>query len=110
MKRLLIATTLLGLALSLPLSSRHTASAAETGQAVFDANCAQCHNATSADTKIGPGLKGLFKNPKLPSSGRPATVANVTAQIKNGGRGMPGFGGTLAAGDIAALVGYLKTL
>lgn len=83
--------------------------AVDGGQSVFAANCAQCHSATSADTKVGPGLKGLFKKKTLPASGKPATVANVTAQIKNGGRGMPGFA-ELSAADVASLVDYLETL
>jgi mono/diheme cytochrome c family protein len=109
MKRTILISVALGLALSASWSGAR-ASAPADGRQLFAENCAQCHNATSADTKVGPGLKGLFKNKTLPASGRPATVANVTSQIKRGGNGMPGFAGQLDATQISALVAYLKTL
>src|SRR5579862_4549538 len=34
---------------------------AAKGKAVFEDNCAICHNADSTEDKVGPGLKGLFK-------------------------------------------------
>jgi mono/diheme cytochrome c family protein len=111
MKHLIIlaAAIALGGCLIVPGSS-HAAPVAAGGKQIFDANCAQCHDATSTETKVGPGLKGLFKSKKLPGTGRPTTVANVTRQIKNGGGGMPAFGGSLSAAEITAVVGYLKTL
>lgn len=79
------------------------------GKAVFNANCDQCHSATSKDTRVGPGLLGLYKG-KLPASGKPATDANVRARILNGGGGMPAFKGTLSDAQIASVIAYLRTL
>lgn len=80
------------------------------GAQLFSENCASCHSATTTTKKIGPGLKGLFKAKTLPASGKPATVANVTARIKNGGGGMPAFGSNLSAQEINEIIAYLKTL
>jgi cytochrome c551 len=98
------------LALAILPSSSASATQGDTGQALFQQDCAQCHSATSTAAKVGPGLKGLFKNKSLPGSGKPTTVANVTAQIKNGGGGMPAFGDKLSGAQIDALVRYLQTL
>jgi mono/diheme cytochrome c family protein len=83
---------------------------ADAGQTLFEQDCAQCHNATSTAAKVGPGLKGLFKNKTLPGTGKPTTEANVVSQIKKGGGGMPAFGDKYDAAQVGALVGYLKTL
>ena len=37
---------------------------AAKGKETFD-QCSVCHNADSEETKVGPGLKGLFKHAKL---------------------------------------------
>jgi mono/diheme cytochrome c family protein len=85
---------------------------AAAGKALFVKNCALCHNADSAVKKIGPGLKGLLKNKELPASHKPATEANVRAQIENGNaaKGMPAFGAKLPKAEIDSLIAYLKTL
>lgn len=89
--------------------------AAKAGKKVFSQNCALCHNATSTQPKIGPGLKGLFKHKKLPYSHRPTTVANVREQIDKGNAHakpmpMPPFGSKLTATQINDVIAYLKTL
>ena len=56
---------------------------AKKGQEVFD-QCAVCHNADSTEKKMGPGLKGLFKNKAL-GNGKPVNDANVTNKINEGG-------------------------
>jgi mono/diheme cytochrome c family protein len=111
MTRTTLATlSLAALALAaLPINSRSATPAAD-GAALFAESCAQCHNAASTAAKVGPGLKGLFKNKTLPGTGKPTTVANVVAQIKNGGGGMPAFGDKYDAAQVDAIVGYLKTL
>ncbi len=81
---------------------------AAKGKTVFEA-CAVCHNADSTETKIGPGLKGLFKREKL-KSGKKVTEANVRAQIDEGGKGMPGYKDMLTDGEKNDLIAYLKTL
>ena len=85
------------------------AKATESGKEVFNANCSGCHHADRKDTKVGPGLQGLFNNPKLPSSGRPTSEENVRATIVNGQGKMPPFK-HLEDSKIKALIDYLKTL
>jgi mono/diheme cytochrome c family protein len=85
------------------------------GEKIFKKNCAMCHFADKSDTKIGPGLKGLFANKQLPLSHRPATEANVHVQIDKGSpkakpMPMPGFADKLSPADIQKLLDYLKTL
>lgn len=113
---------ILGLALALPLSLTSCAKgkqgispAAKAGKKIFESNCALCHIATSTQTKIGPGLKGLLKRKELPYSHRPATVANVREQIEDGSPKvkpvpMPAFGSKLSAAQINDVIAYLKTL
>jgi len=79
------------------------------GKTVFDGSCAVCHNAGSTDTKMGPGLKGLFHKDKL-KSGKKVNDANVRARIDEGGGGMPGFKDMLTDGERDDLIAYLKTL
>jgi mono/diheme cytochrome c family protein len=109
MKRMALGT-LAALALAALPSVTPSVTPADAGQALFAQDCAQCHNATSAAAKVGPGLKGLFKNKTLPGTGKPTTEANVVSQIKKGGGVMPAIGDKYDAAQIDALVGYLKTL
>ena len=85
------------------------AKAAASGKDLFTANCSGCHFPDRKDTKVGPGLLGLFKNPKLPKSGRPTSGKNVRETIVNGGEKMPPFK-HLKEQEIKALVDYLKSL
>jgi mono/diheme cytochrome c family protein len=80
------------------------------GNEIFDEQCSSCHNATSADRKMGPGLKLLFAKPKLDSNGKPVNDANVLDKIEKGGNGMPPFKDSLEKDDKADLLAYLKTL
>ena len=81
---------------------------AAKGKEVFD-QCSVCHNADSTETKVGPGLKGLFKMDKL-VNGKPATEANVRELINTGGNGMPAYGDQLSDPEKNDLIAYLKTL
>lgn len=81
---------------------------AKKGKDVFD-QCSVCHNADSTETKVGPGLKGLFKMDKL-VNGKPANEANVRDLINNGGNGMPAYADQLSDQDKNDLIAYLKTL
>lgn len=94
----------------LPRESAAAAPAAADGRQVFNTYCLQCHSPTTNDAKVGPGLKGLFKNGKMPASGKKVTDASVRQQILKGGNGMPGFEGTIEPADVDALIAYLKTL
>lgn len=100
-----------GLALSVPLTLAAQKGApgdAGKGQAVFE-QCATCHHAASAEKKIGPGLKGLFKKARMQNGRRP-TEQNVRAVIESGGGGMPAFREMLTEQEKTDLITYLRTL
>ena len=94
------------LALALPYAAM--ADDVSDGAAAFGAKCAVCHNADSAERKIGPGLAGI-KDGKLPS-GKEATAENIMTIINEGGNGMPAYESILTAEEKTALVAYLKTI
>lgn len=83
---------------------------AASGKHLFQDQCGGCHNADSRDTKVGPGLKGLFRHPTLPISGKKVSEAAVRSQIDDGGNGMPSFDQLLSDNDKDSLIAYLKTL
>lgn len=76
----------------------------EAGRAAFEQNCAGCHNLT-AETKVGPGLAGLFNIDQLPN-GEPFSEENLRFWIRNGGGGMPGI--PLDDADLDALIAFLQ--
>lgn len=82
---------------------------AAEGAMVFKQNCAACHLTDSKATKIGPGLKGLFKSDKFPASGRPVSEENFRKQLQKPFDKMPPFG-HLPPTQVEALIAYLKTL
>jgi cytochrome c len=82
---------------------------AAKGKSIFEDNCAVCHDAESADKKIGPGLKGLLKKDKM-NNGKKPTEANIRALVNAGGNGMPSFSDTLSDAERDNVVAYLKTL
>lgn len=79
------------------------------GRALYDAKCGSCHHADSETSLFGPGLKGVLKKQTLPSSGRPATAANIVVQLRTPVGVMPPFT-RLSDEDVADLVAYLETL
>jgi cytochrome c len=85
-----------------------TAADAKKGEAAFE-NCSVCHNSDSTETKIGPGLKGLFKREKL-VNGKPVNEANIKALITEGSGGMPPFGDSITSDDKDNIIAFLKTL
>jgi cytochrome c5 len=85
------------------------AKTAQKGQDLFKANCSVCHYHDRSDTKVGPGLTKLFKNPRLPLSNLPATEETIRSQIINGGGKMPPFK-HLKEEEINDIIDYLKTL
>ena len=107
-KHLAIASVLLFGCVSASAQKKAAGDAAK-GKEVFD-QCGICHNADSAERKMGPGLKGLFKKGKLESDGKPATEANILQKINDGGNGMPSYKDTLSDAEKANLIAYLKTL
>src|SRR5258708_33668140 len=80
----------------------------EKGKEVFQ-QCGVCHNADSNEKKMGPGLKGLFKQEKM-TNGKKPTEANVRTKIDEGGNGMPSYKEMLSYEEKADLIAYLKTL
>jgi len=82
---------------------------ATEGAMVFTQNCAACHLTDSTATKIGPGLKGVFKGDKFPVSGLAVSEDNFRKQLQKPLGKMPPFG-HLPAEQVEALIAYLKTL
>ena len=76
--------------------------AAETGQSLYNDNCAACHQ------KSGLGIKGAFPalaGDKVVQS-PPATAAIV---LLNGRGGMPAFKSDLTDAQLAAVLTYIRT-
>ncbi|MFO7752939.1 MAG: c-type cytochrome [Desulfobacteraceae bacterium] len=82
---------------------------ASGGKALFEKKCAACHLAKSTQTKVGPGLKGLYNKEKMPVSGWPVTEENLERQLKNPFDQMPAFD-QLTDEEIKTLTDYIKTL
>lgn len=82
---------------------------AKEGAAIFNRNCIECHYTDRADTKVGPGLKGLFKLKKFPVSKRSVTEANIREQLEKPFRMMPPFS-DLTEKQLEALLAFLKGL
>ena len=78
------------------------------GKEVFE-QCSVCHNADSAEKKMGPGLKGLFTKAAM-ANGKKPTEANVRSKIDNGENGMPPYKDMLTDKEKNDLIAYLKTL
>ena len=91
-----------------PAPSIEEGPAAE-GAMIFKQNCSACHLTDSMATKIGPGLKGMFKADKFPISGWLASEENFRKQLQNPFDKMPPFG-HLPPEQVEALITYLKTL
>jgi cytochrome c2 len=79
------------------------------GKELYESKCTFCHDAYSDKATVGPGQKGLLKNPTLPASQRPATAENVVEQLRNPYRNMPSFG-YLADEDVLNLIAFMNTL
>jgi cytochrome c2 len=81
----------------------------QQGSAVFSESCAMCHYTDKKETKVGPGLAGLFSRDELPVSKRPVTEENVRSQIRSPYENMPDFA-EMPKEKVDALLAYLKTL
>ena len=86
---------------------------AAKGKVVFEAKCSACHDATSDQEIVGPGLKDLFRWPahQAPDGSQHArhTVPVISKQIVEGGGAMPPVTG-LSDQEMADLIAYLQTL
>jgi cytochrome c1 len=58
---------------------------------------------------VGPGLKGLLKNPALPVSKHPATAESLRFQLRQPMGRMPSFA-YLSEDEMNDLIAYLNTL
>lgn len=54
----------------------------QAGADLFAESCAMCHFTDSTETKIGPGLKGLFQREALPVSRKPVSAETIAEQLK----------------------------
>ena len=79
------------------------------GAIIFQQNCSACHLTDSTATKIGPGLKDVFKGDKFPVSGIPVSEDNFRKQLQKPFEKMPPFG-HLTPEQVEAVIAYLKTL
>lgn len=79
----------------------------ERGQKIYEKNCVICHFGTSAEKKIGPGLKGMMKRDRF-LNGWKANNENMRRWIVNGGKNMPPS--RLNNEQIRELIAYVKTL
>ena len=79
------------------------------GHAVFQTDCAVCHNDRKNDALHGPALLGVFKKQSLPS-GAPANDERVTATVLHGHNLMPAMGDKMDPQDLTDLLAYLHTL
>jgi len=84
---------------------------ADEGSELFrNRGCAHCHFTDSKETKVGPGLAGLFQLDKLPMSGREVTEENVRKQLVDPYKNMPSFADRLTEQQIDQIISYLKSL
>jgi len=90
-------------------AAAENADPAAEGAMVFKQNCSACHYTDSTAFKVGPGLKGIFKQEKLPVSGSAVSDDNFRKQLKTPFNKMPSFG-HLSDEQVNALLAYVKTL
>ncbi|MGD0298305.1 MAG: c-type cytochrome [Bryobacteraceae bacterium] len=107
MRKIIVPLTSVAVLLALVATARPKGDT-EQGKKVFE-QCAVCHNADTAETKVGPSLKGLFQRKKL-KNGKPVSDESVLAKINSGGGGMPSFADTLSADEKDNLLAYLHSL
>ncbi|MBI5025499.1 MAG: cytochrome c [Nitrospirae bacterium] len=79
------------------------------GKELYESKCYFCHDAYSTKAAVGPGHKGILKNPLLPVSKKPATPENVATQLRNPYKDMPSFS-YLSEDDVLNIIAFLNTL
>ena len=83
---------------------------ATRGKAVFQEKCALCHNAETAEKKIGPGLKGFNQRGTFTSDDSKVTDESLKKFIEAGKGMMPPFKDTLEPAKLQDVIAYVKTL
>ncbi len=81
-----------------------TPATTDQGADLFNDNCSFCHD-LGAETKVGPGLAGVFDRDKLPN-GQPVNDDALKEWIRTGGGAMPGI--PLQDDELEALIAFLK--
>ncbi len=81
----------------------------ERGRNIFKSKCRFCHDAYSSETLVGPGLKGVLKQERLPISKRPSTPENIIRQLKKPVGRMPAFE-YLSEEETSDMLAFLHTL
>ena len=79
------------------------------GRELYASKCTFCHDPHSNTTLVGPGHKGILKNPVLPVSKRPATPENIENQLRHPYKEMSSFS-YLSEDEIRNLIAYMGTL
>lgn len=79
------------------------------GKDLFNQKCFFCHEAYSKDKTVGPGLKGILKEPYLPVSKKQSNAENILHQIKTPYKDMPSFS-HLSDDELKNIVAFLNTL
>jgi mono/diheme cytochrome c family protein len=118
MKKILVAVSCIGLALSAGLVAQEkgkgkgkaAAGDAAKGKETFGSNCMFCHSPDSDARIVGPGLKDLFKHAKLVNDKAPSDATVMEIINQGSPNGMPPFGDALMPQDKADILAYLKTL
>jgi cytochrome c len=92
-------------------AAKSNAAAVARGKSIFQQKCGICHNDTSSERKVGPGLKGINKRGTF-SVNRQGKITNqsLTTWIENGDALMPGMKQALDEQQIEDVVAYVKTL
>lgn len=79
------------------------------GRELYESKCSFCHDPYGTEKIVGPGHKGILKNPFLPASKKQATPENIANQIRNPYRDMPSFS-YLSNQEISDIIAFLNTL
>jgi hypothetical protein len=93
----------------LKLTVRTDQESIKRGAILFEAKCSFCHAPYSTETIVGPGLKGILKNPVLPVSKRPASPENIRRQLRRPFNRMPSFE-DLTETEVSDIIAFLNTL
>ena len=83
---------------------------ATRGKAIFVEKCVLCHNAETAEKKIGPGLKGFNQRGTFTSDGSKVTDESLKKFIEAGKGMMPPFKDTIEPAKLQDVIDYVKTL
>jgi len=81
----------------------------KNGAEIYAGLCSSCHYSDREESRQGPGLRGLFRLPALPHSGKPVTEENIRQQLVRPALNMPSFA-RLSEQEIADLMSYLITI